>query len=273
MSVPKSVLQFLTSTYHLANKLKLLRRKPFRRAFVWSYFLYKRYYEDPFWHLVQHRSELFRSGHILDIGANIGYTSTLFSRALAPEYKIYSFEPDALNFYILQEVIAQRHLSDRVVPLQVAVGANDGVVELWRNEFHHGDHRVATKEFKERHSGAGTISIVPLISVDNFVESHRIDKISFIKIDVQGYELAVLEGMKDTLSKFPDITVAFEYTPGALRELGFLPDDALKFFTGRGYRTYVLQDRQIVSATPMNIDQFTRAGGYVDLLCAKRALV
>ena len=48
------------------------------------YLLYKRYLEDPFAALAKIRPSLFRGGDILDTGANIAYTASLFARAGGP---------------------------------------------------------------------------------------------------------------------------------------------------------------------------------------------
>ena len=55
-----------------------------RRAFVGSYFLYKRWLEDPFAALVRLRPGLFRGGHVLDVGANVGYTAAVFPGRWTP---------------------------------------------------------------------------------------------------------------------------------------------------------------------------------------------
>ena len=59
-----------------------------------------------------------------------------------------------------------------------------------------------------------------MVSIDSFLES-KPGPVSFVKIDVQGYELAVCQGMQNTLRKNLDITIVLEYTPSAMRELGF----------------------------------------------------
>src|SRR5262249_48122306 len=138
-----SIFPVLSSAYALAAKAKLLERPWFREVFVRSYFAYKRFYEDPFRTLITRRPEFFCKGDILDIGANIGYTSSLFANAIMREAKVYSFEPDRWNFDLLCEVLKKEKLSDSVVPVYAAVGADDGFAELWHNKSHHGDHRIA----------------------------------------------------------------------------------------------------------------------------------
>jgi FkbM family methyltransferase len=269
-----NLLRFLTTGYQLVDKTGIFRSYLFRRAFVSSYFFYKRFYEDPFWQLIRLRPDLFGDGDILDIGANIGYTSWLFAKILSPASKVYSFEPDDSNFDLLQEVVRKRKLSSQVVPVHAAVGASDGCVELWHNERHHGDHRVLTDHFRSRTSNSADIRSVRVLSVDSFVDSQPLRKISFIKIDVQGYESAVCQGMRRTLARFPGVLVALEYAPDALIDLGFEPTEVLDFFRSQGWLAYILTARSLIAADSDGIiEQSVRARGYVDLLFSRRSLI
>src|SRR5262249_30510347 len=154
-----------------------------------------------------------------------------------------------------------------VVAVHAAVGASDGYVELWHNEHHHGDHRVLTDHFKSCTPHSADIRSVRVLSIDSFVESQLLRKISFIKIDVQGYELAVCRGMRRTLARFPDVLLALEYAPEALTDLGFEPTELLNFFRSQHWLTYLLTGKGLRSAdTYAIIDQSVSARGYVDLL-------
>jgi len=95
------------------------------------------------------------------------------------------------------------------------VGNSDGHIKFWHNEEHSADHRVVTDRFSSSCPDDAKISTVPVTSVDTFVRNRNLRNISFIKIDVQGYELAVCEGMKETLEKFPETCVCFEHSPDA----------------------------------------------------------
>ena len=127
----------------------------------------------------------------------------------------------------------------------VAVGSGDGLLEFWHNDEHFADHRVVTPQFKSMDLDHSRITSVPVTSIDNFVAAHNLSAISFIKIDVQGYELAVCEGMKQTLEKFPLLSIAFEYAPDGMRELGFEPAALLQFFRSAGYQLHILTRRAI----------------------------
>ena len=76
----------------------------------------------------------------------------------------------------------------------------------------------------------------PLVSIDSFLES-RPGSVSFVKIDVQGYELAVCQGMQATLRQNPDISIVLEFMLAAMRELGFDPSHVIGFFIERGKLT------------------------------------
>ncbi len=273
MQSTSTLLGVFTSLYSLARKAGLLNKRWFRRIFVASYFTYKRLFEDPFWVLIKEKPELFQNGDVIDVGANIGYTSLLFSRVLQAGSKVYSFEPDNFNFEVLNEVIEQKQLLDKVVPINAAVGAFDGSVELWHNEQHHGDHKVATKKFKASHSEELETLMVPMTSIDSFVRARRLQRISFVKIDVQGYELPVCEGMAQTLIAFPEMKICFEYAPQALRELGFEPGQLLAIFRDKGYHVYVISKKGVqLDRDNQIISQGVEKRGYIDLLCSKEEL-
>jgi hypothetical protein len=109
--------------------------------------------------------------------------------------------------------------------------------------------------------------------VDNFVAARNLQNVSFIKIDVQGYELAVCEGMSRTLQRFPELCIAFEYAPGGMRELGFEPSALLDFFRSAGYKLHILTRAATTLAEDNRaIDVAVERSGYVDLLCSKKVL-
>lgn len=264
--------------YNLARSAGLLEISWFKRVFLFSYFLYKRWYEDPFWALTRRSPELFAGGDVLDIGANIGYTAYVFAQAVKPPAKIFAFEPDKTSFATLGEIVRRKNLQDRVEMFNMAVGSAEGSVNFWHNDEHSADHRVLTDQFKTLHAtdekiAAEKITSVLLTSVDSFVAARKLQNISFLKIDVQGYEPAVCEGMRQTLQNFPGACIALEYAPDGIRELGFDPTALLDFFRRFGYDLYVLtRDSTSLEPDDAAIDRLAVKAGYVDLLCSRKKL-
>ena len=188
-------------------------------------------------------AELFRGGNILDVGANIGYTARVFSRAVDPESKVYAFKPERFNYALLQRSSRARRAGERIVPILSAAGDRDGTIALWENEHHHGDHRILTEQFRESAAPSGSVA-TPILKIDTFIEKQSGEfPVRFIKVDVQGYELPVCKGMEQTLTGNPRAILGLEYMPEAMRELGFSPDDLLAWLRQRDYQAYTLEKR------------------------------
>jgi FkbM family methyltransferase len=202
------------------------------------------------------------------VGANIGYTAQLFARALDPGYKVFAFEPERSNFGLLEILIHSKGLSGKVVPIHSAVGEVEGNVDLWLNEHHHADHRIATPGFLQSKSSPAVISI-PMISIDGFVRAQNLTGISFIKIDVQGYEFPVCLGMKQTLLANENAVVALEYSPESMLELGFKSEKLIDWFDGQGYNTYSIRNKGLLKR---GIGGELGRQGYTDILFSRRAL-
>ena len=269
----KAFTDLFVGAYGLTRRTGLLKMSWTRRGFVGCAFLYKRLYEDPFWGLVRRNPSLFSGGDVLDLGANIGYTACVFASAIQADSTVYAFEPDPWTYDILNETVSRRDLESRIEPLNLAVGSSEGYLEFWHNKEHSADHRVVTEQFKGAHPDAKDFFPVPVTTVDSFVRSRKLSQISFLKMDVQGYEFSVCQGMRETVERFPEMCVCFEYSPESLREAGSNPADLLEFFRSRRYRFYVLErtTMKVVSDTA-SIETMMGGAGYVDLLCCKQTI-
>jgi FkbM family methyltransferase len=188
--------------------------------------------------------------------------------------KVFAFEPDRLTYGILNKVVQRKGLALSVETINAAVGNSDGEITFWHNKKHPADHRVATQEFKESSPADGQFSSIPLITIDAFVANRGLRNISFVKIDVQGYELAVCEGMKRTLERFPGLCICLEYCPNAMIELGFEPSRILDFFRVSGYKPYILHNsNRVILADQDSLKRSLHNVDYVDLLFCRQALI
>src|SRR5688572_22445917 len=96
---------FLLWSYSRTIGSKVLSQPFLERPFIAFYFLYKRYLEDPFARLLQDHPTLLHHGSVLDIGANVGYTTTLFAQFVDTKSRVYAFEPEKTNARILSHVV------------------------------------------------------------------------------------------------------------------------------------------------------------------------
>lgn len=127
-----------------------------------------------------------RDGVVMDVGANIGITAIALSRC-APSGTVYAFEPAPTVFSALAENVRLNQLAN-VRTFNLAVSDADGSVSFNENS--------AYGSIVE----AGGIS-VPATTIDKFVADNDIQRLDFLKIDVEGFEQHVLCGAKSTTAK------------------------------------------------------------------------
>jgi FkbM family methyltransferase len=267
----RALVSALVRVYGRVNRAGWLDHPVALSLFSRSYFAYKRIVEDPFYALTLRAPALFRGGDVLDVGANIGYTAVVFARALDPGRRVHAFEPESRNYAQLLDNIGRRGLGERVHAEQLALGSAPGRVRLWVNLDHHGDHRVFTDTFAP--PGPRDSVSVLMQSVDAYVAEARIESLSFFKLDVQGYELPVLQGADRTLSTHRNLVVAVEHCPSAARELGFDPEAVLALLTRHGFRLHLFSESgRVAPVERSELESLAGDDGYVNLLCARRSV-
>jgi len=257
--------------YSFTNRLGLLELPWVDRLFVGSYFLYKDWMEDPFTPLVRRRPDLFSGGHILDVGANVGYTACLFASVLSPGFRLFAFEPEERNFSRLRTSVASRGFTGRIVPVRAAVGNTEGKADLWLNPAHGADHRLMTPSFGKELESRGDVQRVPVIRIDDYCAREALGSaIRFIKIDVQGVEELVCRGMVETLRQNPGAWIGLEYYPEGIKQMGLDPLNILRFFEEKGYAAFSLTRRDGLRAVQYaQVPTIVGPKGYMDLAFSK----
>src|SRR4051794_38341269 len=89
------------------------------------------------------RRELQQGGTFVDIGANLGYFSTLGAKCVGPQGKVIAIEPDPHNFSLLLRNVLRNSL-DQVALYNVALGERPSTLFFNRSKTNFGDHRVST---------------------------------------------------------------------------------------------------------------------------------
>lgn len=173
----------------------------------------------------------------LDIGANIGWHSLLLARVSQGQNPIYAFEPDPLNFALLTENLALNGIT-AVHPFNLAVGEESGTKRL----FKYPAKNLGRHSLLPIHNGESID--VACISLNEFFVKHSLDpeKVRFIKVDVEGYELFVLRG-GSTVLKHARIVV-LEYIPEHMIQGGLQPEELLDTLYREGLKPHLLDAGQ-----------------------------
>ncbi|PZN14008.1 MAG: hypothetical protein DIU63_13140 [Proteobacteria bacterium] len=143
---------------------------------------------------LQRTRSLKRNCVFIDVGANIGVhsiyamNSGAFSRAIA-------IEPEPNNFSLLERNIRLNGLEKRIAAIKAAASARGGELQLMRHRRNFGAHSVE-RTFAKCATDAVTVAA---LSLDEILAQQGIsvDEVGLVKIDVEGHELAVLEGMRE----------------------------------------------------------------------------
>lgn len=137
----------------------------------------------------------FPAGPILEIGAAHGYLTEKLKQS---GHKVFAFEAFIPN---INELIVKYQYDEDVMIVPLAVSDHVGVVEFYPcgNVF----AGTCNKEI-----AAGPYShnkephIIDCITIDRFIEEERFEELSSIVIDVEGYEVEVINGALETINKF-----------------------------------------------------------------------
>ena len=135
---------------------------------------------------------------VYDIGANIGLYSVLLAKVVGDESKIIAFEPERQSYEHLLENLKLNGLTGvRCIPK--ALGEESGEGKLFVREGVTCPSMVMSA--KSASTGPVTCETVGVETGDRLVESEKLPLPRAVKIDVEGYEHAVLQGLGKTLAQ------------------------------------------------------------------------
>ena len=172
---------------------------------------------------------------VVDVGANIGLHTLNMARIVGNTGQVFAFEPDPSNFKILGKNVKVNNYKNIILE-QKAVGDKHGRATLYHAD-NPGMHRIFPQT-----KAKGQVQ-VELTSLDKyFIDSNLVDKINFIKIDVEGLEFSVLKGMENILKNNKKIKILFEFMPKNIMEAGFMPIELLNYLTLHDFKLYCIDE-------------------------------
>lgn len=163
---------------------------------------------------------------VLDVGANFGIYSVLIA-ASSKASQVHSFEPVRHTATLLHTNAERNSVRDRITINNVAVGSEPGNLLITSD-------RYAGNYLLQNTSYGGSFQEVPVIRLDDYVLEKGIQRIDFIKCDVEGAELLVMKGAHRLLSSMRPI-IMLEIADEWTSRFGYSANDLKTYMLDLGY--------------------------------------
>jgi FkbM family methyltransferase len=178
-----------------------------------------------------------RGSVVLEIGANLGYFTRLFSHLVGPRGKVVAFEPiPQTRKTLLQNVQTLGAGNVCILPFAIAEQAGEATMFV--------PGRIHGQASLQRHSEGGwgtgeTVEtvIVECMPLDRVGEVAALPRVDFIKVDAEGAELPVLKGARQLLLRDHPL-LHLEIEPTWMRAFNYSPEDLESYLRGLGYRYF-----------------------------------
>lgn len=151
---------------------------------------------------------------VVDAGANIGLHSLFFSKRVGEAGKIYAFEPSAKSFSRLMAHIRDNQLKN-IEGFRLALGAKQGTAVVVDNE-----EDTSRTFLRSDLSDMGETSTVTVETLDLFAQFMGLEKIDFLKVDVEGFESEILAGALQLLTRHAIKVIQIELDERSLGRAG-----------------------------------------------------
>ena len=173
---------------------------------------------------------LLRPGHtVLDIGANHGVYALVAGKQVGAQGKVFAFEPNSQLCDLLRASVSVNGLDPVIQVVHCAVADTDGETVLAFDEHWaaRGQIRPDVEGVSPRDDASRRSERVRCVALDSFLGGLG-RSVDVVKMDVEGSEGLVLEGMKNLIERSPHLKIMMEFCPSMLAAF---PRDA-KFVIG-----------------------------------------
>lgn len=194
---------------------------------------------------------------VLDVGAHHGFYTLLAARQVTAQGRVYSFEPSPRE----QKAIRLNLRLNRCKNVSIepfALGSEEASADLYVvNEFNTGCNSLRPPEVTEQTSRAR----VRIRTLDNWFAEAKLDRIDFIKLDIEGGELDALRGAERTLRLKSRPVIMCEMQDVRTGPWGYRGEAIAVYLRNRGFRWF--QPTVEGNLSPLPVDGGELEGNYI----------
>jgi len=182
---------------------------------------------------------------VFDIGSNIGWYSLGLSKT-RQKLQVFAFEPIPKTFNYLKKNIELNQL-DNIQAYNHGLSNQNAEIQFYY--YPEGSGNSSLADLAEDHNSVKINSTVK--KLDDFVDENAIDRIDFIKCDVEGAELMVFQGGEKSIRHFKPI-IFTEMLRKWASKFEYHPNEIIDFFKQLDYKCFTVIDDRLVEFIKMD---------------------
>lgn len=175
---------------------------------------------------------------IFDVGANLGWYTLNILKDVSSR-KVYSFEPIEETYYKLKKNIEINKV-ENANAFNIGFYKENKTMDFFYDIIASGASSLADLRKLETTKKV----LCELRRMDDFIKEHDINRLDFIKCDVEGSELFVYEGASDSINRFKPIVFS-EMLRKWSAKFEYHPNDIIKLFKNWGYQCFIMDNGKL----------------------------
>jgi FkbM family methyltransferase len=204
---------------------------------------------------------------VLDIGANIGAHTLPIAHTIGPLGKIFAFEPTQYAYLkLVRNVSLNPALAERIHVEQMMLSDRDNPSP---SHALYSSWKLTTTQVSRHPKHLGQLMDITGARtgrLDDFVAQLKLDRIDFIKIDVDGNECAVLRGAQRVLESFRP-KILMEFMPYGLEESGHSLKELMELLKSAGYKILSVPKLAPLPEDSEELGKLIPDGSSINVLC------
>ncbi|GLZ34432.1 putative methyltransferase [Lentzea sp. NBRC 105346] len=184
----------------------------------------------------------------IDIGAALGLYTVTLAQLVGPQGTVHSIEPLVFAHPALSQILRPRE-GRNIKRHAVALGEQEDGRDVMSVPVRHGSPVTGRSFLTAGANGLGSNEefsdhievFVRTDTLDRFVKTNSINRLDFVKADVEGAELKVLKGGEQTIERFKP-AILLEIEERHVERFGYRAQDVADWLVDRGYRMSIWHD-------------------------------